>query len=183
VPCEAPRATIHRDFLTIDHKKRKAAVKRHSPKKKGKALPRGPWRSRSSPGKLTRPFSKESPPQPDLYMVAARMIYCSYTNEGRVMSAPTVPISEMSHQILKELAEQTGETMTDLLDKAVDTYRRKLFLEKVNAGYAELRADRETWAEHLAERKLWDATLMDGLDPQEHWTQDGACLTPDEGKP
>ena len=99
------------------------------------------------------------------------------------MSAPTVPISEMSHQILKELAEQTGETMTDLLDKAVDTYRRKLFLEKVNAGYAELRADRETWAEHLAERKLWDATLMDGLDPQEHWTQDGACLTPDEGKP
>ena len=36
------------------------------------------------------------------------------------MSAPTVPISEASHQILKSLANQTGQTMTDVLDKALD---------------------------------------------------------------
>jgi hypothetical protein len=99
------------------------------------------------------------------------------------MSAPTVPISEASHQILKEVAEQTGQTMMDVLDKAVDAYRRKLFLEQMNAGYAELRADPKAWAEHLAERKQWDATLMDGLDPDEHWTEDGRCLTPEDGKP
>src|SRR6184192_1596408 len=99
------------------------------------------------------------------------------------MSAPTVRISEASHQILKELAEQTGQTMTDVLDKALDAYRRKLFFEQMDAGYAELRADPEAWAEHLAERKQWDATLMDGLDANEHWTDDGRCLPPDEGKP
>jgi hypothetical protein len=99
------------------------------------------------------------------------------------MSAPTVRISEASHQVLKELAEETGQTMMDVLDKAFDAYRRKVFFERLNAGYAELRADPEAWAEHLAERKLWDTTLMDGLDPDESWTEDGRCLTPEEGKP
>jgi hypothetical protein len=99
------------------------------------------------------------------------------------MSAPTVRISEASHRILKELVEQTGRTEMDVLDKALDAYRRKLFFEQLNAGYAELRADPEAWAEHLAERKQWDATLMDGLDPDERWTEDGRCLTPEEGKP
>jgi predicted transcriptional regulator len=99
------------------------------------------------------------------------------------MSAPTVRISEASHHILRELAEQTGQTMMDVLDKALDAYRRKLFFAQLNAGYAELRADSNAWAQHLAERKLWDATLMDGMDPDENWTEDGRCLTPEEGKP
>ena len=99
------------------------------------------------------------------------------------MSPPTVCISEASLRLLKEMAEQTGQTMTDVLDKALDAYRRKVFFERLNAGYAELRADPEAWAEHLAERKLWDATLMDGLDPDERWTEDGRCLPPEEGQP
>lgn len=99
------------------------------------------------------------------------------------MSAPTVPISEASHRMLKALAEQTGQTTIDVLDKALDAYRRKLFFDQLKAGYAELRADPQAWAEHLAERKQWDATLMDGLDPNEHWTDDGRCLSPDEDKP
>jgi hypothetical protein len=60
---------------------------------------------------------------------------------------------------------------------------RKLFFEQLNAGYAELRADPVAWAEHLAERKLWDATLMDGLDANEHWTEDGRCLSREKDKP
>ena len=99
------------------------------------------------------------------------------------MSVPMVQMSEASHQLLEELAEQTGQTMMDILDKALDSYRRKLFFEQLNAGYAELRADPEAWAEHLAERKLWDATLLDGLEPDEHWTEDGRCLNPEEGQP
>ncbi len=99
------------------------------------------------------------------------------------MSAPTVRISEALRQVLKELAEQTGQTMMEVLDKALDAYRRKVFFEQLNAGYAELRADPDAWAEHLAERKLWDATLMDGLEPDERWTEDGLCLTPQQSRP
>jgi hypothetical protein len=96
------------------------------------------------------------------------------------MSAPTVRISEASHQVLKELASRTGQTMVEVLDRAVDGYRRKLFFEQLNAGYAELRADPRAWAEHQAELKKWDATLMDGLDPDEKWTDDGRCQPPGE---
>jgi hypothetical protein len=42
-----------------------------------------------------------------------------------------------------------------------------------------LRADPEAWAEERRERELWDATLMDGLDPDERWSNDGHCLTPE----
>jgi hypothetical protein len=98
------------------------------------------------------------------------------------MSNPTVPITEASHRLVRELAERTGQSVTEVLDKALDAYRRKLFFEQMNAGYAELRADPEAWAEHLAERRLWDVTLMDGLDPDERWTEDGRCLKPEEEK-
>jgi len=99
------------------------------------------------------------------------------------MSASTVPISETTHQLLTELAEQTGQTPTEVLDKALDAYRRKLFFEQMNAGYAELRADPEAWAEHLAERTQWDTTLMDGLDPDERWTEDGRCISRKDEEP
>ena len=98
------------------------------------------------------------------------------------MSAPTVPISDASRRLLKELASKTGQSEVDVLDKALNVYSRKLFLEQVNAGYAALRADPAAWSEHLAERKLWDATLMDGLDPNERWTEDGRTLPPEEDK-
>jgi hypothetical protein len=98
------------------------------------------------------------------------------------MSAPTVPISEASRQLLRELANKTGQNEVEVLDKALDAYSRKLFLQQVNAGYAELRRDSKAWSEHLVERKLWDATLMDGLDPDERWTEDGRCLDPEENR-
>ena len=73
--------------------------------------------------------------------------------------------------------------MTEVLDKALDAYRRKVFFEQMNAGYAALRADPEAWAEFEAERKAWDATLMDGLDPDERWTEDGRCHPPKTDAP
>jgi predicted transcriptional regulator len=96
------------------------------------------------------------------------------------MSIPAVQLSEAAQRMLRELAEQTGQTVSEILDKALDAYRRKLFFDELNAGYAALRADPVAWAELEEERKLWDATLMDGLDPDERWTDDGRCLTPEQ---
>ena len=79
------------------------------------------------------------------------------------MSANTVRISEVSHRALKDLAARTGDSMGNVLQKALEAYRRKLFFEQMNAGYAELRSDSTAWAEHQAELECWDAVLMDGL--------------------
>jgi hypothetical protein len=57
------------------------------------------------------------------------------------MSEATISITEGSRKLLKELSEQTGQSITEVVGKALDAYRRQLFFEQMNAGYAELRAD------------------------------------------
>ena len=46
-------------------------------------------------------------------------------------------------------------------------------MEETNRAYAALRADPDDSREELAERALWDATLLAGLDENERWTGDG----------
>ena len=79
------------------------------------------------------------------------------------MASETVRIRPSSHAQLRELAEQSGETMADVLAKAIDFYRRKVFLEGLNADFGVLRSDSKAWKEELAERRSWDATLADDL--------------------
>lgn len=80
------------------------------------------------------------------------------------MSSCTVDISESSRQLLSELAVKTGQTTTQVLDKALAAYQKQVFFDKLNAGYAELRADPSQWEEHEAERAQLDAANLDGLD-------------------
>jgi hypothetical protein len=94
------------------------------------------------------------------------------------MAEKSILISETSLARLQELAQSAGVSVSEALEQAIsDQYGRK-FWDAVNAGYAALRADPAAWAEVEAERKLWDRTLMDGLDPSERWTDDGEVLPP-----
>lgn len=80
------------------------------------------------------------------------------------MANPTVKISRQTFVILKAMANDSGETMQDILDKAVEEERRRRFTEQANASYARLREDSHAWAEYRAELDAWDTTLMDGLE-------------------
>ena len=82
------------------------------------------------------------------------------------MSSETVRIHPSSHARLKELAEQSGDTMTDVLAKAIDAYHRQAFLEGLNRDFVALRSDAKAWKEELAERDSWDATLADDLEDE-----------------
>ena len=79
------------------------------------------------------------------------------------MSHTTVRISDAARETLRTLARREGHTMQALLDEAIETLRRKRFLEEVNAAYASLRGNAKAWAAVEAERREWDATLLDGL--------------------
>jgi len=46
------------------------------------------------------------------------------------------------------------------------------FIYQLNAGYARLRRDPAAWAEELEEQRLWDRTLMDGLEDEPPWPQE-----------
>jgi len=76
------------------------------------------------------------------------------------MSA-TVRISQTSLQALRQIAAQAGEPMQAILDKAIEAYRRQLFLKRANKAYATLREKPEAWQEEIAEREAWDVVLSD----------------------
>jgi predicted transcriptional regulator len=53
----------------------------------------------------------------------------------------TVRISDHGRDLLGQLAEQTGSTMTEVLDAALESYRRQHFLQEANRAYAALAED------------------------------------------
>lgn len=82
------------------------------------------------------------------------------------MPTSTVRISEMKRNMLRELATWTGEPMQTVLERAIEHYRRELFLERANAAFAALRNNAAAWKDELEERGEWDATIADGLEEE-----------------
>lgn len=82
------------------------------------------------------------------------------------MPTPTVRISPKSHKLLSELAEELSTSMPQVLDKALETYRRELFLRAANADLTRLKTDRRAWKAYRQELAAVDATVGDGL-PEE----------------
>ena len=80
------------------------------------------------------------------------------------MAGTTVKINPQTYAALKETVAETGEPMIDVLAKAVEAYRRRSFLEGLNADFGKLRKDPQAWSDEQAEREQWDVTLADDLE-------------------
>ena len=80
------------------------------------------------------------------------------------MESCTIAIGSTSYKTLQELAARSGESIPEILDKAIEQYRRQKFLEEANKAYAALRNNPEAWASEIEEREAWDVTLADGLE-------------------
>ena len=80
------------------------------------------------------------------------------------MASLTVRIGTTAHRMLQALAEQTGASMQSVLEKAIEDYQRKCFLDGLNADFAALRGNPKAWQEEQKERTAWEATLADGLE-------------------
>ncbi len=77
---------------------------------------------------------------------------------------PSTRISESSREILRKLAEASGDSMQVVLDRAVETYRRQRFLEESNKAFEALRANAKLWKSEQAEREAWEITVGDDLE-------------------
>lgn len=80
------------------------------------------------------------------------------------METTTIRIGKDTHNLLKNLSEETHKSMNLLINEMSIEYQKKVFWNQVNASYAKLKEDKEAWAEELEERKLWENTLGDGLE-------------------
>ncbi|MFA5506157.1 MAG: toxin-antitoxin system protein [Vulcanimicrobiota bacterium] len=73
------------------------------------------------------------------------------------MGSTTVRVSLETHELLKNLAKESAASMQEVLAKALERYRRELFLEGLNKDFQ----GAEDYGEELL--KI-DGTVADGLD-------------------
>lgn len=82
------------------------------------------------------------------------------------MPSTMVRVPEEAHAKLREMADQTGQSMQAVLTAAIEEYRRRMFWERVNVSFESLRTDQKAWAQEQDERAAWDATLGDGQEKE-----------------
>ena len=80
------------------------------------------------------------------------------------MTTTTIRVSTETRDALHELAHTAGVPMQQVLEQAIETYRRQRLLAEANVAYAALREDAAAWDDLARERSAWDATLSDGLE-------------------
>ncbi len=80
------------------------------------------------------------------------------------MSELTIDISETTHKTLLQLARSSGDDLVTIVDRAVENYRRYIFLVQTDRAFAILKQNEELWQEEIAERQSWDVTSGDGID-------------------
>jgi hypothetical protein len=75
--------------------------------------------------------------------------------------AESVRIDPSSHAVLAEIARAKHIPLTEALSRAIELYRRQVFLDGVASDFSALTA--EELNEDKADREAWDATNGDGL--------------------
>ncbi len=78
----------------------------------------------------------------------------------------TIRINKEVYKELKEIADFENETMQKTLEKALDEYKTKKFFCRLNESVTRYKTSRDDWEEEIEERKLWDNTLVDGLEDE-----------------
>ena len=61
----------------------------------------------------------------------------------RAIMSTTIRVSEKTRATVHDLARKVGVPMAEVVERGIEQYRRQCFVEAINAGYAELRADPE----------------------------------------
>lgn len=82
------------------------------------------------------------------------------------MAKLTIDISEATHETLQKLAESSGESIQTILDRAIENYRRYIFLVQANQAFTAMKQNDALWQEEITERQAWNCTVADGIEAE-----------------
>ena len=89
------------------------------------------------------------------------------------MLGTTVRVSDKGHSLLRALAAQERKSLSDMLESLLEAERSRRFFADLDDAY--IAAQHAAPEGMKAEQDRLDATLMDGLDANEVWTDDGSA--------
>ena len=79
------------------------------------------------------------------------------------MATTTIRVTSESRDKVRILSEKTGLKQQEVIDQAVEAFRRQVFLDAANSAFADLNSNKATAIVENAERQEWKDTLNDGL--------------------
>ena len=82
------------------------------------------------------------------------------------MDATTIRVDRETHKQIKDIAEERGCSILEIVRELVKRERQEQMLQETNRVYAALREDEDAWEAEQKDRDLWDNTIADGLDEQ-----------------
>ncbi len=82
----------------------------------------------------------------------------------------TIEVSAQAQHTIRALAEKPARSDQEIVERAVEELRRKLFIEEANSAYAILQQQPEAWSEIEREHNAWDAAAAEGL-AYEDWSE------------
>ena len=82
------------------------------------------------------------------------------------MSSVAVRIPSETHARLREIAKARRETIGLVISEMIDEIEDQQFWERARASIVRTRQDPAAWKEIQDEQRLYDLTLMDGLEEE-----------------
>ena len=83
------------------------------------------------------------------------------------MATTTIRVTSESRDKVRILSEKTGLKQQEVIDQAVEAFRRQVFLDAANSAFADLNSNKATAIVENAERQEWENTLNDGTGSEE----------------
>lgn len=77
--------------------------------------------------------------------------------------ATTVRVDDTLHAKLREIADEEHRSIGQVIEDAIEEYRRAKFWQGAYEDYARLKADPMAWQDYQNEIALWDSLTDDGL--------------------
>lgn len=78
----------------------------------------------------------------------------------------TIRVPPETHERLLELAASRKQPIGQIVAEAVERLASDRFWEEMEAAFEQLYADPDSAADYEADRRGWDATLLDGLEKE-----------------
>ncbi len=85
---------------------------------------------------------------------------------ARARRGGVVRVDARTDQMLTTLSKEIGEARNKIVAKSLELLRRQRILDSVCEGYRQLRSDPSAWAAEKAEREVWEASDLDGLEDE-----------------
>ncbi len=76
----------------------------------------------------------------------------------------TIRIPSRTYARLRRVAVAAGKPMSTVIDEAIDAYEAEGFFRDLDSAFRELRRTPAAWTGEEADRKDFEATLLDGLE-------------------